>query len=479
MRAVFAYLILASHLLIAQDRVALVVGNGNYSHGSKLVNPANDARSVHQALTAAGFKVSLLIDAKLSEMEQSILSFKANSRGAKAAWVFYAGHGIEVKGSNYLLPIDADLSDESQVRRKSIALDEVLENLDEANAPLKVIVLDCCRDDPFRRSWSRSSKGGLAQIESTPSGTIIAYSSAPGKTAADGEGLNSPYSAALVAAMTIPGLEIEQIFKEAGKRVISETKGDQQPWVNSSFYDTFIMIPGPNVNTPGNGNTSVVKNADKNQSEPPSIKMKAEPVDSNKVDSLAPDVQSNNKVAENMPTGKMSIPSIGANSRSKNVIIETTRGLIELELYEELAPLTVKNFLSYVESGFYDGTIFHRCIPDFMIQGGGFTPDMNQKAVGAPISIESKNGLKNDRGTIAMARTSDPNSATSQFFINVKENVSLDYPSFDGYGYAVFGKVTKGLEICDAIVSVPTGRVGPHGDVPSEPILIKSVKVAE
>ena len=207
--------------------------------------------------------------------------------------------------------------------------------------------------------------------------------------------------------------------------------------------------------------------------------MKVEPLDSNKVDPLSPDVQTNHKVAENMPAGKISIPSIGANSRSKNVTIETTRGLIELELYEELAPLTVKNFLSYVESGFYEGTIFHRCIPGFMIQGGGFTPDMNQKAVGAPISIESKNGLKNDRGTIAMARTSDPNSATSQFFINVKDNANLDYPSFDGYGYAVFGKVTKGLDICDAIVSVPTGLVGGHGDVPSEPIIIKSVKVAE
>jgi cyclophilin family peptidyl-prolyl cis-trans isomerase len=114
-----------------------------------------------------------------------------------------------------------------------------------------------------------------------------------------------------------------------------------------------------------------------------------------------------------------------------------------------------------------------------MIQGGGFTPDMNQKAVGAPISIESKNGLKNDRGTIAMARTSDPNSATSQFFINVKDNANLDYPSFDGYGYAVFGKVTKGLDIVDAIVSVPTGRVGGHGDVPSEPIIISNARVVE
>jgi cyclophilin family peptidyl-prolyl cis-trans isomerase len=161
------------------------------------------------------------------------------------------------------------------------------------------------------------------------------------------------------------------------------------------------------------------------------------------------------------------------------VVMETSKGTIELELDPAKAPITVENFVKYVKKGHYDGLIFHRCIPGFMIQGGGFTADMNQKAVDAPISIESKNGLKNNRGTIAMARTSNPNSATSQFFINVKDNSNLDYPSFDGYGYAVFGKVTKGLEVCDAIVSVPTGRSGQHGDVPTEPILIKSVKIAE
>ena len=162
-----------------------------------------------------------------------------------------------------------------------------------------------------------------------------------------------------------------------------------------------------------------------------------------------------------------------------NVVIETSKGTIELELDNVKAPITVENFVKYVKKGHYSGTIFHRCIPGFMIQGGGFTPDMNQKSVDAPISIESKNGLKNDRGTIAMARTSDPNSATSQFFINVKDNANLDYPSFDGYGYAVFGKVTKGLDIVDAIVSVPTGRVGGHGDVPSEPIIISNARVVE
>jgi len=161
------------------------------------------------------------------------------------------------------------------------------------------------------------------------------------------------------------------------------------------------------------------------------------------------------------------------------VTIETSKGNIELELDAAKAATTVANFVSYVKKGHYDGLIFHRVIPGFMIQGGGFTPDMQQKAVDAPIKIESKNGLKNARGTIAMARTSDPNSATSQFFINVKDNSNLDYPSFDGFGYTVFGTTTKGLDVVDAIVGVPTTRKGPHGDVPVDAITIKSVKISE
>lgn len=161
------------------------------------------------------------------------------------------------------------------------------------------------------------------------------------------------------------------------------------------------------------------------------------------------------------------------------ITLETSKGNIELELDAEKAPISTANFVAYAKKGHYEGTIFHRVIPGFMIQGGGFDAEMNQKGTDAPIANESKNGLKNARGTIAMARTNVPDSATSQFFINVKDNANLDYPSFDGYGYAVFGKVTAGLDIVDAIVGVPTTSKGPHQNVPAEPILIKSAKVAE
>ena len=160
--------------------------------------------------------------------------------------------------------------------------------------------------------------------------------------------------------------------------------------------------------------------------------------------------------------------------------IETSKGTITLELNEEKAPATVANFVEYAKSGFYDGTIFHRVIDGFMIQGGGFTRDMNQKETRAPIRIESMNGLSNARGTIAMARTMDPNSATSQFFINLVDNDFLDFtaPTTQGYGYAVFGAVTDGLEVVDAIAKVRTGSVGPYENVPEDAVVIKKVIVA-
>jgi len=161
------------------------------------------------------------------------------------------------------------------------------------------------------------------------------------------------------------------------------------------------------------------------------------------------------------------------------VLLDTTKGKIVLELYPAKAPKTVKNFLDYVKAGQYNGEIFHRVIPGFMVQGGGFTPDMKEKATRAPIQNEADNGLSNDRGTIAMARTSDPNSASAQFFINVADNKALNHTSktVQGWGYAVFGKVVEGMEVADAIVAVPTTTKGPYGDVPVDPIVIRKASV--
>lgn len=185
------------------------------------------------------------------------------------------------------------------------------------------------------------------------------------------------------------------------------------------------------------------------------------------------------------------VTSISAHAGPK-VVIHTSLGDITLELNEEKAPKTVTNFLSYVDEGFYSNTVFHRVIEGFMIQGGGFELQedgrIEQKAVKDPVENEAKNGLKNRRGSIAMARTSDPHSATSQFFINDGDNDNLDFPSFDGWGYAVFGEVVEGLNVVDKIAEVATGTKGLHArmgnqtmerpmrDVPTENVIIKSIE---
>ncbi|HDK37593.1 MAG TPA: peptidyl-prolyl cis-trans isomerase [Thiolapillus brandeum] len=171
--------------------------------------------------------------------------------------------------------------------------------------------------------------------------------------------------------------------------------------------------------------------------------------------------------------------SSSALAEQPKVLMETSKGDIELTLDQDKAPISVANFLRYADEGFYNGTVFHRVIDGFMIQGGGMGEDMQKKPTHEPIQNEAKNGLKNQRGTIAMARTRDPHSATSQFFINHKDNANLDYPSFDGWGYAVFGKVTKGMDVVDAIAASPTTTMMGRRDVPVETILIISVKRVE
>ena len=176
--------------------------------------------------------------------------------------------------------------------------------------------------------------------------------------------------------------------------------------------------------------------------------------------------------------------SDSALAANPQVAIKTSMGEIVVELYPDKAPKSVENFLQYSRDGFYAGTVFHRVIGGFMIQGGGFTgdfykgvPGFGQKKARAPIANESQNGLKNDRGWLAMARTSDPNSATAQFFINTVDNAGLNHPQPDGHGYAVFGKVVKGMEVVDAIRGVATTTKGPFRDVPTEPVTIESVSV--
>jgi peptidyl-prolyl cis-trans isomerase B (cyclophilin B) len=184
---------------------------------------------------------------------------------------------------------------------------------------------------------------------------------------------------------------------------------------------------------------------------------------------------SNSSTTDNKTTS----PNKSTQDKRTMVKLHTNKGTITLQLDADKAPNTVKNFLDYVESGFYSNTIFHRVIGNFMIQGGGFEPGMQQKKTNAPIKNEAANGLKNDMYTIAMARTGDPHSATAQFFINVKNNNFLNYPGQDGWGYCVFGKVVEGKEVVDAIRDVKTGIRSGFQDVPMEDVIITSAEAVK
>jgi peptidyl-prolyl cis-trans isomerase A (cyclophilin A)/peptidyl-prolyl cis-trans isomerase B (cyclophilin B) len=178
--------------------------------------------------------------------------------------------------------------------------------------------------------------------------------------------------------------------------------------------------------------------------------------------------------------GFVLLVSLAAGAANPQVELKTSLGTVVIELYRDKAPLTVDNFLQYVKDRHYDGTLFHRVIPGFMIQGGGHAADFSEKPTRKPVRNEAANGVKNETGTIAMARTSDPHSATAQFFINVADNQSLDfrYPTQEGYGYCVFGKVVKGMNVVERIAKVPTGPgPGGHRNVPVKPVLIDSVKL--
>ena len=173
--------------------------------------------------------------------------------------------------------------------------------------------------------------------------------------------------------------------------------------------------------------------------------------------------------------------SVALQAANPQVLLKTSKGDITIELFQDQAPVSAKNFLSYVDEKFYDGTVFHRVIKGFMVQGGGMTPDLHEKSAKPPIKNEAGNGLKNKRGTLAMARTPEIDSATSQFFINLVDNTFLDHQQGDPdkFGYAVFGKVVTGMDIVDAIAAVPTGSKGMHKDVPREPVTILSATRVE
>lgn len=235
-------------LLIEDKRVALVIGNSKYPT-MPLDNPANDAKDMAAKLRKLKFDVVYAENAKLREMDRAFDEYASRLKPGGVALVFYAGHGIQVNGDNWLIPVDATLQNEREVSRQAFALNQIMERLEQIKSAVNIVILDACRNDPFTRSWKRSLNGGGLATVQAPSGTLVAYSTAPGKTAEDGDGRNSPYTKALIKALSVPNLKLEDVFKQAGRSVMQATDNRQVPWNNSSvtgdFYFSASSAPAP------------------------------------------------------------------------------------------------------------------------------------------------------------------------------------------------------------------------------------------
>lgn len=232
---------------VREIRIALVIGNGAYPE-VPLKNPVRDAQSMAKALLACGFQVQVLVDASLPQMEAALRTFGQKLRAGGVGLFFYAGHGMQVKGSNYLIPVGADIADEDEVRFKALDANAVLAKMESAGNGLNLLVLDACRNNPFGRGWRRGGAEGLAQMDA-PTGTYIAFATAPGRTASDGMGSNGLYTQHLLESLQQPGLKVEEVFKRVRVGVRRASKDQQVPWDSSSLTGEFYFQPG-GVNVP-------------------------------------------------------------------------------------------------------------------------------------------------------------------------------------------------------------------------------------
>ena len=240
MACTFILLAYADLAQAAADRIALVMGNSGYQTLPRLRNPVNDARLMTKTLQASGFVVITVLDADQKTMKRAMLRFTRRLRKTGASGLFYyAGHGVQVAGENYLIPLGIDLQDESEVEIEAINVNAFVATMENTQNPINIVILDACRNNPFPGS-TRSTSRGLARV-SAPRGTFVAYSTAPGQVAQDGDGANSPYTTALAAAMSRPGLSIEQVFKRARIDVLKATDDAQIPWENSSITGDFFF----------------------------------------------------------------------------------------------------------------------------------------------------------------------------------------------------------------------------------------------
>ena len=232
---------LAIDIHFKEKRLALIIGNSNYTHGGSLANPINDARSMKMTLEDLGFTVIKYEDSTQKKMKIAIDEFGRKLRDYDVGLFFYAGHGVQVKGNNYLIPVDAKLENENDVEYDTVRADRVLTKMENAGSKTNIVILDACRDNPFERSWRRGTKGSGLVFMDAPSGSIIAYATSPGNTASDGTGTNGIYTSAILSHIQTPSITIEQMFKLVRSTIMDWSDGKQVPWESTSLRGDFYF----------------------------------------------------------------------------------------------------------------------------------------------------------------------------------------------------------------------------------------------
>lgn len=522
---------LASPLQAAERRVALVIGNASYAD-KPLRNPVNDASDLAAALKRMGFEVMERKNRTADQLRGDLSDFQDKLSPGAVGLFYFAGHGVQAgRGQNYLLPVGVTYKRERDAESYGLEVGSVLRRMEDSGAALSLVILDACRDSPLPTEGRSTASRGLGRMEA-PSGSMIAFATAPGSTADENAvGRNGLYTQHLLAAIEAPGVRLEDVFKRVRRGVEKDSNRRQSPEeiMKLTSDEPFYFKPGNAVQVasikpepvtptarPGQATGLSLEDLEKEDSTRKQwaqwqAKMKA---DFDKTAAFAGSADLKVKAWErfiaawgqdnplsredddlrsqaaarlqqlNRQTSVVT-PALASPTDSRpQVRFATSAGDFVVELYPDKAPRTVENFLQYVKDKHYDGTIFHRVIGNFMIQGGGYDANLTQKTTRAPIQHEgpealAKGGPRNLVGTLAMARTSNPNSATAQFFINVKDNAFLD-PSAQSPGYTAFGKVVSGMDVVDAIKTTPTGPGGPFpADVPKTTVLINSATLVK
>jgi len=479
---VLAFSVVLAAQIGAADRMAFVVGVDHYDslpESAQLNVAVSDAKGMAETLGKLDppFQVTLHTDSTRAETWDSLLHWVSEAREAECALVYFAGHGVEFHGENFLLMRDTRVENISEgvdrMKRRlgnvAISLQSLVDELDGTSATVKVVILDACRDNPLTAEDSAGtrsllgSRGGLAQV-TPPGGTVISYSADAGQQANDGL-----FTSILRKHLIVPGVPLPQVFAATREEVVRESAAlaaAMRGVRHEPAEYTKLTVAGNQFTFT---RASAAGGADE-------------------IERRARDM-AEKMLAEKAAKGKGSRTA----GEADLAILKTNFGDITIQLNPEKAPESVKNFRAYIEEGFYDNTVFHRIIGGFMIQGGGFELKkdgvIEEKPTREPISNEAENGLRNERGTISMARNSNPHSATAQFFINHADNFNLDHPSMDGWGYAVFGQVVEGLDVVDKIAALATtsktlvtlGEGAKYEtemeNVPNENVIIESIEL--